>query len=84
MRQLKKGLRIEKGGMEYVAWQDGNRDQADLEVPIFLGAFGSYDESSKECRCGHASQTETRIRRDASGEAATEVDGGKLPEERPV
>ena len=84
MRQVKKGLRIEKGGMEYVAWQDGNRDQADLEVPIFLGAFGSYDESSKECRCGHASQTETRIRRDASGEAATEADGGKLPEERPV
>ena len=85
IRQMRKGARIERGGREYVAAEDGpDRNQADLEVPIFLGAFGSYDESSKECRCGHASQTETRIRRDANGKVATEADGGVLPDVSPT
>ena len=84
IRQLVKGERIENGGPGYVEEEDGPWEQAELERPIFLGALGSYDESSKECRCGHASRHETRIWRDADGKPTNEVSGGVLPDPMPV
>ena len=44
VRQFAKGRRIQAGGPAYVEAEDGPKDQADLERPIFRGAVTLGDE----------------------------------------